>query len=297
MNHALPTVRSLIVLATLGLLTLPALTPAPARADSHGTEVFQPFNRLLERYVNETDLPGDGLVSSFDYRAVLADEAVVRSIESQRAALADFDPDQLETRAEAIAFWINAYNFFMIAHIVDSARADGLIASVRDYGSLFNPYRVFKRKLFNVGGRQYSLSEIEIEVLLGERFRDQGWKDARVHFAVNCASVGCPPLRNRIYRADDLDALLDENTRRALATPLHLKTDSETLYLTRLFDWYEADFAEMSGSVRRFILDHADAATAERVRATNTTRFIDYDWDLNSPHNIQARLDQGTSDG
>lgn len=270
---------------------------AATRDETPAAGLFEPFDQLLQRFVVEIDLPGNGLVSSFDYRAALADEATAHWIARQRALLAEFDPNQLDSRELAVAFWTNAYNFFMIAHIVDQARSDELVDSVRDFGHLFNPYRVFKRKRFEIGGRDYSLSEIELDVLLGKDFQARGWKDARVHFAVNCASIGCPPLRDRVFRADTLDQQLDDNTRRALATSLHLRVDGSTLFLTELFDWYEADFAEQSGSVQGFVLDHVDPATAERVRATEDRRFIDYDWDLNSPSNIRSWLQQEPFDG
>lgn len=248
---------------------------------------YQQYADLLADFVVEHDLPGDGLVSSFDYGAALADADTNVRLAEQRRQLAAFDPNTLTNRESATAFWLNAYNFFMIAHILENPRRGDLISSVRDYGNLFNPYRVFRRDLFDIGGRKYSLSEMENDILLGDDFKALGWKDARVHFAVNCASVGCPPLRDVPYTANNVEALLAENTRRALNTPLNLRIEGDVLYLTSLFDWYENDFVETAGSVRQFIADHADQGVYEAVAATRSVRFIDYDWDLNSPENMQ----------
>ncbi|MGM0768196.1 MAG: DUF547 domain-containing protein [Pseudomonadota bacterium] len=200
----------------------------------------------------------------------------------------EFDPGTMDGREESVAFWINAYNYFMLARIL-TERPDGeLVSSVWDYGGRVNPFvdSVFERESFTIGGRDYSLNEIEKGILLGEEYADRGWKDARVHFAVNCASVGCPPLRNKLYTADNLDDLLTENTRRAFSTERHLRVDGDSLYVTELFKWYEEDFTETAGSERAFIEQWADPAVAERATETSSMKFIDYDWTLNSPENF-----------
>lgn len=113
-----------------------------------------------------------------------------------------------------------------------------------------------------------------------------GWKEARVHFAVNCASVGCPPLRQQIYTADNVERLLAENTRLAFNTPRHLEISGDTLRLTELFDWYKADFEEEAGSTREFIRQWADDEVAEAISQTSAIEYIDYDWSLNRPDNF-----------
>lgn len=271
-------------------LLLSGLAVSMVRADGSTdpvAEVYAPFTTLLESHVEEHRVSGGGLISSFAYRQALADEGTEALIEQQRRKLATFDTERLDRREAALAFWINAYNFFMIAHILDNPVDGELIESVRDYGSLLDPYRVFDRRLFDIGGEKYALSQIELEILLGEEFAERGWKDARIHFAVNCASVGCPPLRDRPYTAGNVDAMLAENTRLALKTPVHLAINGDTLWLTSLFDWYADDFIEATGSVRDFVNTHVDDATKARIGDTERTRFIDYDWQLNSPANIR----------
>ena len=277
----------------VGLVALSFFLAASAgKADASDIDdIYAPYAGLLADFVSEHDLPDDGLISSFDYRAALDHDATGERLEAQRLALASFDPGALSDHESAIAFWLNAYNFFMIAHILENPVDGELISSVRDYGTLFSPYRVFRRELFDVGGRKYSLSEIELDILLGKRFRQKGWKDARVHFAVNCASVGCPPLRRRPYTAGNIERLLEANTRRAFNTALHLRIEADVLYLTSLFDWYEADFAEAAGSVRKFVAEHADTRLRRKIAATEAIRFIEYDWNLNSPENMQAWIE------
>lgn len=252
--------------------------------------VFSPYQQLLERHLTERELPAGGLVSAFDYRAALACPDSMALLDEQRDRLARVDPGELDTRASALAFWVNAYNYFMLDFLLRNPENGRPVDSVRDFGNLLNPYRLFERKLFDVGGRDYSLQEIELEVLLGKAFAARGWKDARVHFMVNCASVGCPPLRLRVYTAENIEAMLAENTRLALDTPLHLERDGDTLRVTSLFDWYADDFVEQSGSVRDFIGEHGSDRARDKLQATESIEFIDYDWSLNSPENFDRVL-------
>ena len=253
-------------------------------------QVYAPYQELLERHLAERELPRGGLISAFDYRAALALPGSLELLDDQRERLARLEVARIDTRAAALAFWINAYNYFMLDHLLRNPVDGQPVDSVRDYGSLINPYAVFERKLFDVGGKDHSLQEIELEILLGEAFAERGWKDARVHFMVNCASVGCPPLRSRIYTAENVEAMLAENTRRALDTPLHLKLDGKTLRVTSLFDWYADDFIEQSGSVRAFIDENGSQRAREHLQAAEGIEFIDYDWSLNSPENFELLL-------
>jgi hypothetical protein len=269
------------------ILALFLMASAHARAnDAAVHELFAPYRALLAHHLEERDLPNDGLVTAFDYAAAAAADKTRALLEEQRERLADFDPQSLSTREAAVAFWLNTYNYFMIDYILENPWRGEIVGSVRDYGSLFNPYRVFRQSVFEVGGRTYSLDAMEKDILLGDDFKARGWKDARVHFAVNCASVGCPPLRRTIYLPSTLDDVLTDNTRRALNTERHLRVDGDTLQLTRLFDWYETDYAEDAGSVRRFILAYADERVRVQVERSERIRFIDYDWSLNSSDNF-----------
>ncbi|MDI9243683.1 DUF547 domain-containing protein [Marinobacter sp. CHS3-4] len=259
------------------------LLPALAAAES-----YEPFAKLLQDHLIEKTLPGNGLVTAFDYQAALEDPQTTTRLTAQRNALANFDPSSLDGREESIAFWINAYNFFMLDQIL-TQRPDGeLVGSVWDYGGRINPFvdSVFDRKNFTIGGRQYSLNEIEKDILLGDDYQARGWKDARVHFAVNCASVGCPPLRRQVYTANNVEPLLTENTRRAFNTDRHLKVEGDTVHVTELFKWYEQDFTEAAGTRFDYIRRWATPEIARQISDSATLEFIDYDWSLNRPDNF-----------
>jgi hypothetical protein len=256
----------------------------------HGelSSLYGPYQQLLEEHLREKTLENNGLISAFDYEAALADEHTPERLRSQRERLAQFDISDLEGKEESTAFWINAYNFFMLNQIL-TERPDGeLVNSVWDYGGRYNPFvdNVFQREKFEIDDRQYSLDGIEKGILLGEEFASRGWKDARVHFAVNCAAVGCPPLRRSLYTAENLEQLLATNTRRAFSTARHLQIDGKTLRVTELFKWYEEDFTESAGSRKAFIRQWVDSSAADRVERTSEMTFIDYDWKLNRPENF-----------
>lgn len=281
----------LICMKLFAVTSLAVSSWPPADASvSEVQGVYAPYQQLLDRYLVEKQLPDGGLVSAFDYRAALASDETLALLTDQRGRLARFETEGLESRARALAFWVNAYNYFMLDYILRNPDDGQPVESVRDYGNLFNPYAVFERKLFNVGGRAYSLQEIELEVLLGDEFAERGWKDARIHFMVNCASVGCPALRAGVYTAENMDAMLAENTRLALDTSLHLERDGSALRLTSLFDWYAADFVEQSGSVGDFIREHGSERARENLEASESIEFIDYDWALNTPENFARVL-------
>ncbi|MEX2525542.1 MAG: DUF547 domain-containing protein [Gammaproteobacteria bacterium] len=257
--------------------------------------MFSPYGEILENHLVEIQTPEGGLVSAFRYRQAHDDEQTMNLIDRQQRRLTRFNPDKLDNKSGAVSFWINAYNFFMLAWILENPLKDGAwVSSVKDYGSWFNPYRIFKQETFDIGGHKYSLDEIEKEILLGETFREKGWKDARVHFAVNCASVGCPPLRSRIYTPDNLDAMLTENTRMALNTPRHIHIEGDTLYLTSLFDWYESDFVEEAGSVHEYLKRYLPEHQREAIEAVTSIRHIEYDWSLNEPANFPELRQAGS---
>ena len=262
------------------------LLSGPATAEL--SPLFMPFKQLLSDHLQEKTLENNGLVSAFDYQAALDHAETSELLRLQRERLAQFDVTDLGGKAESTAFWINAYNFFMLDQIL-TERPDGeVVDSVWDYGGRYNPFvdNIFQRKIFDVGGRQYSLDGIEKGILLGEEYASRGWKDARVHFAVNCAAAGCPPLRKALYTEDNLEEMLATNTRRAFSTGRHLRIDGETLYVTELFKWYEADFRQASGSAEAFIREWSTDTVAEQVAGTTDMKFIDYDWSLNKPSNF-----------
>jgi len=255
--------RGLVVAAALA-----AGMAAPAGAACPGP-AWAAWGRALEAHTREISGP---IGVAVDYRALGEDPAwreVVGSLGGCR-------PAQLASRAERLAFWINAYNILAIEMVLDHHPVE----SIRDIGWFLQP--VWGKEAGTIGGRAYSLDEIEHEIL-----RPMG--EPRIHGAIVCASVSCPPLRREPYVAKRLDAQLDENLRRWLADPqTGARLEGGTLYLSKVFDWFSEDF-EPAGGVVAFVRPYLPEAMRRRLPAEPRVRFLDYDWTLNSAARASRR--------
>lgn len=222
------------------------------------------YATLLEAHTVAVD---DIASTRVDYAALRTSPAWERLIVSLRES----DPRRVRSRRAKIAFWINAYNILAI----DLVRRHYPIDSIRSIGGFFSP--VWKKKAGEIGGRSYTLHEIEHEILLP-------MGEPRVHGAMVCASLSCPPLRREPYRAADLDAQLDDNARRWLADPrkgARIDRATRTLRLSRILDWFADDFGD---SVLPFVAAHLPDDDASFVRAQGDAlriRYFDYDWSVN----------------
>jgi hypothetical protein len=182
-------------------------------------------------------------------------------------------PSRLADRNQRLAHWINAYNILAIDLVVRGYPLE----SIRDLGSLFRP--VWRRPAGRIEGRELSLDEIEHEIL-----RPMG--DPRIHAAIVCASLSCPALRREPWTAARLDAQLDDSLRSWLADPrkgLRIDRERRRVHLSRIFDWFEADF-EASGGVLAFVARYAPADAREWLEGNGagaSVSFLDYDWRLN----------------
>lgn len=246
---------------------------------------FTAFQEILTAHVKERNLADGGFESDFNYSNAKNAE-VQANILQQMAILNNFEPSVIASKEEALAFWINTYNFFMIAKVLKDGFDNGVlnIESVKDLGSFFSPYKAFQQRDFKVSGKLLTLDEIEKNILLGVDYQKKQWKDARIHFAVNCASVGCPPIRASVYTAANINAILDQNVKMALKTKRHFELTDDSIRVTSLFKWYEDDFSSESGSIHQWIAGFIDnKILRDKVLSIKKVDYIDYDWSLNLP--------------
>lgn len=184
---------------------------------------------------------------------------------------------------QQLAFLINAYNAHMVELVLTRYPN---IKSIWDFGKVFN--NPFKRRFFTLFGREFTLDMIEHDTIRAKGAYD----DPRIHMAVNCASVGCPMLREEAYVADRLDRQLDEQVVRFLSDRSRNRYNPaiKALEVSEIFKWYSADFTSgLNGITSReqFFAKHAreladvpeqqDAIRQQKVEI----RFLDYDWALN----------------
>lgn len=187
------------------------------------------------------------------------------------------------TKPQQLAFLINAYNAFTVEKIL--TRYPNL-KSIRDFGTVIsNPW---KDRFFTLLGAPMSLDGIEHETIR----RPGAYDDPRIHFAVNCASIGCPALRNEAYTPDRIDRQLEDQTKRFLSDRSRNRyvAESGTLEVSKIFDWYGADFrggyrgiASLPAFFALYAVELAGTPSEQQALRDGTTKiaFLDYDWALN----------------
>lgn len=215
------------------------------------------YARLLERYVTE-----DGYVRYDDW---IARDSDVRALSAYVDTLEAMCTGSLAPEAR-LGYWIDLYN----AATLELVLANLPVESIRDIGGPEGS--PWKRHLVAACGDSLTLDEIENDVIR----RQLG--DARVHFALCCASLGCPPLARSPYSLGVLEERLERSTGAAVDDPRWVQPKGDTLVLSRIFEWYESDFVRQSGSVRAFI----DAHRSEKLPAADLRHsYRPYDWSLN----------------
>lgn len=256
--------------AVAGLLLLAGPAPADIEPFSHGL-----LDSLLVARVDDR--------GRVDYAGLGRDpHRLDRYLAGLAACSPESCPERFPSEADALAYWINAYNAFVLRGVLDSLPIDSVEEAE---GGLHGFFRV---RRFVAGGDSLSLDEIE-HTIIRPRFRDP-----RIHFAVNCAAVGCPALDSRAYAAADLDEHLDRQTRRFALDPAHLKLEEGRLRLSSIMDWYGTDFVEWFPRHRMedppsdptlldYLLLYLPEEKARTLRSAGEVAidFVEYDWTLN----------------
>ncbi|CAM3918765.1 DUF547 domain-containing protein [Rheinheimera salexigens] len=185
-------------------------------------------------------------------------------------------------QAERLAFLLNAYNGWTLELVLSQYPK---LESIKDIGSFWQS--PWKKRFIPLFGNTLSLDQIEHDLIRGK----QGFAEPRIHFAVNCASIGCPALREEAYTAEQLDAQLEQQTERFLADSSRNYYADNTLYLSAIFKWYAADFQQnwqQTNSLMAFILRYSAAMglTPQQQQTLRdgsvSVKYLDYDWRLNA---------------
>jgi hypothetical protein len=221
------------------------------------------YEKLLAEHV-------DAAAGRVDYAGLKADR---KKLDAYLERIAEVDLETLGRDAK-LALLINAYNAYTLQLILEHYPG---IESIKD---LKSPWKTDK---YVVGGHKLSLDDIEHGLIRAL------YKDSRIHFAVNCASIGCPPLQSFAYTGPKIDEQLDLAARRTLQNKRYVRIEGDELHLTKLLNWYHGDFTGAdftphsktlaayvarfgADEVRRFVKKHDGEPSVE---------FMDYDWALN----------------
>ena len=235
------------------------------------SQSFDPSHRAWDALLKEDVAVLDGgKASRMRYASLAREQGRLRAYLDSLSAVPRQDYDRWD-RKEQMAFLINAYNAFTVDKVL--ARYPDL-RSIRDFGRIFgNP---FKDRFFRLLGEPASLDDIE--QMLRKHFREP-----RIHFALNCASVGCPMLREEAYVAGRLDAQLEQQALRFLSDRSRNRFADGRLEVSKIFDWYGEDFEPRAAFFARYAKALADEPAARRriEEGKAPVSFLDYDWSLN----------------
>ena len=223
----------------------------------------QDWDGVLKRYIR----PGPDGVNRFGYsRITAADMMIIDKYVDRLAAL----PISSYSRPEQLAYWINLYNALTV-HIVATHYPVGSIRDI-DLGGGDGPW---DRKLIAVENEELSLNDIEHRILRPV------WNDPRIHYAVNCASIGCPNLRRDAFAGETVNRVLESAARNFVNNPRGVTIDDGDITVSSLYIWFRPDF----GGSDEAVLDHLRRYAGPTLKATldGRERISDhrYDWGLN----------------
>lgn len=260
-----PLMSSLAILA-FAAAPMPATAqaePAPAAATAATAHAHSAWTELLGKYVVVSD---DG-VNRFDYGGLKDNAADSAALDAYVASFADLDIDTLPRDAQYVA-WVNLYNALTVQHIRDRYP----LKSIRS-GYLIGPW---KRVHAIADGEEISLNDIEHEVLRKD------WTEPRTHYAVNCASYGCPNLKPTAWEVDTLEADLAAAAHDYINHPrgVSIRNDGK-LEVSTIYKWFKEDFGGNEEGVIAHLLEYAEPELATQIRAKPDIKSYEYDWSLN----------------
>jgi len=256
----------LLVVITCGFVASKALAAEMQKTESADLElnrIHELYQQLLDTYTyidTKNTLP----LRVVDYASLRSDDR----LDELSQLFEQYPKPRLQTREQKIAFYLNAYNVLAIQMVVDNWP----LKRLRSLGSFVRP--VWTHPAGKVCSEAMTLRKLEHKIL-----RQLG--DARIHFALNCASVSCPDLRGEPYVAERLDEQLTEQTRLFLSqTGKGMAVTNNGLLLSPIFDWFEEDF-EVHGGVLVFLKRYLPN-TLSADNNWEIAGYFRYDWDVNA---------------
>lgn len=222
-----------------------------------------PWQRFLDSYLLASP---DG-INRVRYLAVTAEDRAALS--AYLKTMAELDPRGM-TRAAQQAYWINLYNALTVQVVLEYPRKRSILRMGRKLLSI-GPW---DDEVAKIQGQHLTLNDIEHRILRPL------YGDERVHFAVNCASVGCPNLAAQAYTAANLELLLEQQVHDYLAHARGLRMEAGTLIASSIFDWYRVDFGNEEPAVRAWLAKR-QGALAKALLNPGVDLEYDYDWALN----------------
>lgn len=231
-----------------------------------GAASHEALDVLLARYVS----PGSDGIDRVDYAGWKRSAADRHALEAYIDTLSAVEPTGL-TKPEQFTFWTNLYNALTLRVVL----AAYPVRSIRDIRPNLFAVGPWKERVVEVRGTPLSLDDIEHGILRA------GWRDPRVHYAVNCASVSCPNLGRRAHRAETLSADLNAAARAYVNHHRGADVENGRLTVSSIYRWYEADFGGSDLGVMQHLRTYAAPPLAGRLAGITAISGDRYDWSLN----------------
>lgn len=228
-----------------------------------------PWDRFLQKYVVTNHPSG---INRVRYAAVTPEDR--KRLAAYIQQLRQVGVTKLN-RSEQKAYWINLYNALTVKVVLDHYP----VKSIRDIDISpgFFSRGPWGAKLLSIQGQEVSLNDIEHRILRPL------WKDNRVHYAVNCASLWCPNLQPEAYTPENTETFLEKGAREYVNHLRGVRFAGDRLYLSSIYDWFQSDFGGSEEGVLRHLQKYAGPALAARLKNFKGGISYDYDWRINEP--------------
>lgn len=227
----------------------------------------QDWQFLLDKYLL-TDHPSG--IHRFKYRQVETEDK--NRLELYLINLQAVDPLQYN-RDEQMAYWINLYNALTVNLIIDKKPRYSILTT----GKGWLPKGPWDDRIASVNNKKLTLNTIEHHILRPI------WADYRIHFAVNCASLGCPNLQAKAFTSENLDSLLNHASHSFISHPRALSINNGKLTVSSIFEWYLEDFAANEIELIAWLATVATPEQAQQLKKHTGKINYEYSWQLNKP--------------
>lgn len=254
-----------------------ASNPSSERTIDHGA-----WDEFLSKYVE----PGPDGVNLVAYSKVTdADKSRLDAYIDKLAGIAIRE----YSKPEQLAYWINLYNALTLKVVLEHYP----VQSIKDIDISPGFFSVgpWGKKLVDIEGEALSLDDIEHRILRPI------WRDPRIHYAVNCASIGCPNLARRAYTAANVDQMLTSQAVEYINHPRGAMATAGGLVVSSIYDWFEADFGGDEQGVLDHILNYADDELGDSIRSGAKIDRYRYDWALNGARSTSPARTPGSAVG
>ena len=222
---------------------------------------------ILDRYLDDQHPSG---INRFNYAEV--SRADQQRLNAYLTFLQTYEPRQFNAQ-EQMAYWINLYNAATVLLIVAEDRSLDSIRELRSGVFTAGPWR---RTLLKVSGQELSLDDVEHGILRPI------WKDNRIHYVLNCASLSCPNLQKTAFTGENVEELLELAAIEYINHPRAVRIEGGKLFLSSIYDWYRQDFGSEFADLIAHLVKYIEPEMAVNIKKFKGAKYS-YDWALNKP--------------